>query len=1057
MPTPTQSGPINFGALKLVQPATLIAAAAQAPKQNIDWSALVHTFSSTPFSQNTIADNPTTVNTIAGGIGNVVSRAIQGAQEGYQTPATPKTLQGFSALDAGITSLVSSFKDAQSKIVPGVDNAINTHNSLLTRGVGAGEAALGALNVLFSPVSAIAATASHSIVGGQAIDQVNKIFGAISGGAAHIAAGAVDDSSLSLETKNLIRPFSMDASALVAQLIAGAGAETILPKIGAQVSTITRSIADEYASMTPEQLQAGFAKNPFGQPSKTPETPNPQGPSKESTGKTEDQSPSATPQEPAIKVSSFYNTDRLNISQEAKANIKTEIKAAGTQLEKVVGTPLKNKDVIEAANMTSRVLDSTVTKEQTAAKIAANLKLRQKIAATAENGKIDEDFIKLWMKDKAAGEDIARQLQARRIEANPRDQGAIDTILDSIYKVNKNADEITEAAKGVDFTKPEQVQKFYRQFVKPKLGDWLDILRYNSMLSSPNTHIVNIASNAEATGILAPIEKTITGVIDATKSALTGAPRDYYIGEGLEYGKGFYSSLGKASKNFWDVMKGEKTSENIDVRHIPLTEKGSAGRAVENTLAFPGRLLEAADQFYTTATQAGVQKSLDYRGKKMGLNLKDTGTQASEEATHRLFRSKMGDKDEGHVLNMVEFIPQKIQEARNSTNPLIKWTAKLTFPFVNIGTQLLKQGIEYSPLGITTLAGNTHKIEQLSKFAIGVGVSTAVATMAASDRLTWAEPTNADQKNIFRAAGRQPYSVQIGDTWVSYAKLHPALAWNFALVAAVKDSLANKKINQDIADTILQSAGKWLNFFADQSYMRQVGSIVSAAKGDATGLASFLSNYPTQFVPFRAMLSWIERIIDPVQRQADPNGTQMEKQFQTFLAQIPLLAQNVPTRVGPDGQPIPNQHPLINAFSPSRISDTNPQGEEAYQNIQDITKMNQTSAQLTKQRSQQATSEWAKIQALPTSNEKKAYLTSIAQSDPDLAKRIITEAKKPQGLNATETKLLSASTATRAAYIAKEFTGMNTKEEKRAYLQDLYTKKIATKDVITQLAKLLHQ
>ena len=644
-------------------------------------------------------------------------------------------------------------------------------------------------------------------------------------------------------------------------------------------------------------------------------------------------SPAFSPKPPTDMkdISSFYNTARLNISQEGKTAIQQEIQNAKTQLEVTVGKTLTNKEVLDLADISSRTLNRTIGREETARRIAANLKLRQQIAAAAESGKVDENFIELWIKDKAAGEDIARQLQARRINADPQEASAIDALLESIYKVNKNADEIVKASKNVDFTKQEEVIKFYRSFVKPNIGNWVDLLRYNSMLSSPTTHLVNFSSNIQGTGLLAPIEKTITGGLDLIRSALTGTPRQAFAGEGLAYAKGFYANIGKASKNFWDVMKGKRFSGNIDVRTIPITTGGFARKA-ENVLALPSRLLEAADQFATTLTEAGVLKSLAYREGK-GVAVKNPLSQASTEATHRLFRTRLGERDEGYLLDTLEFLPKKILEARNSDNPVIRWIGKLTFPFVNIGTQLFKQGIEYGPMGVATLAGHPQKIEQLSKTIIGSSIALAVGTLAGTDRLTFAEPTNADQKNAFRAAGRQPYSVKIGDKWISYSKFHPAIAWNFALVGAVKDALEKKKLTDDQADTILQTAGKYLNFFADQSYMKQIGDIVSATKGDAYGVTRFFSNFPTQFIPFRALMSWVERIVDPVQRQADPDGTNLEKQYQTALAQIPGLAGFVPERVGPKGEPIENLNRFINVFSPARITTEKPEAAQYYQNL----------------------------------------------------------------------------------------------------------------------------
>lgn len=627
-------------------------------------------------------------------------------------------------------------------------------------------------------------------------------------------------------------------------------------------------------------------------------------------------------------VSSFYNVDKLNIDDSAKQTIKNVIFESGDYLNKTVGAKLTNQEVLDLAGSTSRIVSKAVSREQTAEKIASTLRLRQAVAKSAQSGKIDENFVKLWIRDKSIGEDIARQLQARRITADPIETNFIDMILQSVYKVNKNADEIAEEAKNVDFNDLKQVTEFYRKFVKPKASEWIDLLRYNSMLTSPNTHIINTASNFEGTGILAPIEKTLTGILDATRSALTGKPRKYAVGEGLEYAKGFYSNLGKASQNFIDVMKGKKVVAHPDIRQIPLTTKG-AKRVVENVLSYPLRLLEGMDRFFMTMTEAGAESALKLREAK---GIKYVGESAQSEAMRRVFRS--GSENQGYVLNAIDTLTNSIMGLRESSNPIISTIAKFTLPFVRTPTELLKQGIEYSPLGLSTLVGAKNKTEQLSKALIGMASATGVAMLLGQDRLTWAEPINATQKAEFRASGRQPYSIKIGDKWVSYSKLHPALAFNFALISAIDDSLKNQRMSESDADSIMSAFSKTANFIADQSYLKNIGDFVSGIKGEMGGWSRLVSNYPQQLIPFRALSSWLERLTDPYQRQIDPSGGFLEKQMQQVMIQIPGIAQKLPPRLSPLKFPIENQNRVINAFSPNKVTTEEPLYESIYQTKQ---------------------------------------------------------------------------------------------------------------------------
>ena len=149
--------------------------------------------------------------------------------------------------------------------------------------------------------------------------------------------------------------------------------------------------------------------------------------------------------------------------------------------------------------------------------------------------------------------------------------------------------------------------------------------------------------------------------------------------------------------------------------------------------------------------------------------------------------------------------------------------------------------------------GSQHKTEQIAKSLMGTSVGIAAATLVANDHITWAEPISEKQRNAFRAAGMQPYSVKIDDKWVSYAKLHPAVGFPLAMVAAVKNAQDNKRLTESETDTLLNGLSKWVNFFVDQSYVKSVGDMVSGLKGSAEDLARIPANYASQMIPWRAL------------------------------------------------------------------------------------------------------------------------------------------------------------------------------------------------------------
>jgi hypothetical protein len=607
-------------------------------------------------------------------------------------------------------------------------------------------------------------------------------------------------------------------------------------------------------------------------------------------------------------------------------------------VEKFTGKKLSNNEVVDIANNTSKVLHSTVSREQTAAWEASLLKARQELARSAQSGTVDKSYIDNLVAVKSHATDIARKLQSFSIGADPSLTTNKDRILSAVTKVESDTNKILEAANGVDFNDAQQAANFYRKFVKAKAGEYVDLLRYNSMLSSPNTHINNAFGNVLSTAVVAPLEKTITGAVDFLGSTVTGKPRTAFAGEGAAYTGGYYSKVGDAAHRFADVMRGKSASTNLDIRSMPLSTEKGTGKAL-NMLSYPTKLLEASDQFFTALTQGGEEAALKYRQAKGG-KVGDIGMQASKDAAYRLYRSDLNDPKQGHLLNAVDFVTSKIQEARSHKNPVVSTIAKYSLPFVKTPMNILKQGIEYSPAGVATLPGAANKTEQISKAILGSTAAAATAMLAASGRTTWAEPTDPTKKQAFRAAGMQPYAVKIGDQWVSYTKLPPAMSFNIALVSAIHDAQENKKLDDSDVNSILSGVAKWGNFFADQSYVKNIGDLVAATKGDPGKFNQFVSNYPQQLVPFRALLGWMARVVDPYQRQVDYTASFWDQQVQQLMTQIPFASGMVPARMDKFGEPIPNQNRELNAFSPLKVTNERPDQKQYYDTLVEKSRLN---------------------------------------------------------------------------------------------------------------------
>jgi hypothetical protein len=644
----------------------------------------------------------------------------------------------------------------------------------------------------------------------------------------------------------------------------------------------------------------------------------------------------AAPDAPITKYAepSAINLERLDVSEEAKRVVAKTSKEIGPELAKAKGAPLTHEEIIESAK-TSDILRKVTTRAQTKRRTAAILRSRQAMAKMAEEGKVTPEFIRSIQEVSAVATDAGRTLNAFKIGAGAEGSSLQGAIVKKLLDIGMKAEEITKAAEGVDFRNAKQATEFYRKFVKPTWGEVLDEFRYINMLSSPKTHIINAFSNTLQTLAVRPGVRLLSGVIDNVASGFTGKARAYYVSQASGYVKGGLNSAKDAAGSALRVLKGDLPIEQLDLQRIPTNSP--------LTKPFIGvtRLLEAGDVFFRTIAEAGEREALAVAARKSGqaVNEAQIAEQARKNAAEIIFRREFDGSNEsgqGLVLSQIDAAIEKV------VAPLQQhWATKWFVPFVRTPANIAKQGLEFSPAGLATLPGNTKKIEQLSKAMIGSTVFAGAAALALEGRTTWGVPKNRNDRKQWFAHGMQPYSIRVGDTWVSYSKLGP-LAYPIAMAAAMKhygvdDPSTAGKGDERKAMAILFGVAE---FFGDQSYAQSLGDLIATAKGDEDAQGRFLAAPARQLVPLSALQSWVARIVDPVYRKVSKDGpissaADREKQG------IPYASKTLEPYEDEDGRPSKRPYPAANAVSPVNVAPVNEEKLKRFREYQRERRENQ--------------------------------------------------------------------------------------------------------------------
>jgi hypothetical protein len=765
------------------------------------------------------------------------------------------------------------------------------------------------------------------------------------------------------------------------------------------------------------------------------------------------------------EVNPFLNPKRYDLNpQEAKV-FDDVGKKVEDRVQEMYGGRLTNKEVREIADDLTESTAKIMTRDEQAIEIANMVKVADALAEAVKTGDIAR-IKDAYVAAKSASTFSGRLLQASKIAANAKSKSILTKMADDLAKTGGDLDQLFKDAENVDFNDPTAVTAFFRKYNPARIGDWIDVIRYNSMLTSPKTFTTNLLGNILAVPETVLV-KTGSALIDSLNSILRpSSQRSSFLGEVPAFLRGFFSKDGFKSgyKAFSDVMTGNNIEQFSEFAGaIPLTEKGTKARLFENFLKFIPKLQDATDRFLSEMLSTGVESANKFKAGKLkqlyGKITNPSAQAAKDEAMKMLYRGEMTTATEGILTNAIGRGAEMVGLLRDNPNPLVKWPAKFIFPFLQFGTNALKRGVEYNPIlgTINTLTSKEDKIQQFSKVLIGTATMGIIGAAVSEDKITFSEPVSYYDKNNQRSVNVPPYSIKIGDKWVSYKTLPPFISFNIATMAAIKKGMSEGKISDSTGEKMIGSLSKVIFFFADQSYMRSIGDLSAGLSGDESAFQRMISNYPQQLIPFRALMGSVARIIDENQRQPNQSSKTIDKQFQYLLMNIPGLSKMVPARRDSAGNPVSEADIATRIWRNISPVDIRTQTEDQAKSYEDIIAAKKISAEYSakeKKNKQKVDLALSKFDEAKTNAEKKKILFEFKTANPDLtdslAKKINTRKKYPT-VELKNIESMGIKSGERAAYIADKLSRLKTTDEKKEFLQVIKDSKLLTADVQAQL------
>jgi len=516
--------------------------------------------------------------------------------------------------------------------------------------------------------------------------------------------------------------------------------------------------------------------------------------------------------------------------------------------------------------------------------------------------------------------EAGRSLSAFRIEAKSTalQLKQIDELMRSLPE-GMSPNELADMLAGIDTV--SGINTFVREARKATGKDMLMEVWINGLLSGPQTHAVNITSNMLTSLYAIPERLFAAGLSKLTGQSATQAgealQQTYGLVEGFKDGLKAGLKVLRTGEGGDVVSKLEMpftraiTAENLKQTLIgkpfkkTLEQGGITARAVDLVGAFvtlPGRFLQSADTLFKSMGYRMELRAQSYRqaiseglkGERIALRMNEIMRNPDElaptihaasidTARYQTFTNELGETGR----KFQSFIASK---------PALRLIA----PFIRTPTNILKYAMERTPLAPLSkrirgdvMAGGTRRDLALARMGLGSIVMGTVASYAASGLVTGGGPTNYKMKALLRNQGWQPYSLKIGDNYVSYGRLEP-IGMMFGLAADATEILGqlDELESDDLATAIVSAITKNVT---SKTWLRGVTEVIKAFDDPDRASLRYLQNLAGTLVP--TGVAQIERLVDPELRN-------VRTILDGIRQRIPGYSDSLPPRRNFWGEPI---------------------------------------------------------------------------------------------------------------------------------------------------------
>lgn len=475
--------------------------------------------------------------------------------------------------------------------------------------------------------------------------------------------------------------------------------------------------------------------------------------------------------------------------------------------------------------------------------------------------------------------------------------------------------------------------------IKTTGREWIDNYRYQNMLSSPRPLEKIAYSGLLNTFVTRPATlfgQAITNFVKAGGMSMIGSPweRQVYFSDVPKYYKDVMLGMPTAAKAAMESFSSDRLGGAFEDQKEVGSAIEQARRSNIPVILRPFSALHGAAYSFSKSLIAGGEEA---RLLSHGVAPAEASSRANALADQLTLRSKPGGstQHQAPLVRAVESIGNMVTHLSQQNNPL-GLSTRLIAPFMRVSTNLAARMVEYSPLNLADIPLSKQGVKDawntdtFGKAAAGSIITMAGAMAALQGKVTLATPTDPTERNLFYAAGKKPYSVQVSiggkDVYVPLTYFGP-YALSFMLPQAFHDATSGANQSLDVGHQLVRGIENTAQFIVNSTPLPTIAQFFQMLNGDTTiNPAKIVSGAAGQFVPLEELLRYTANVMDPVYRQTATTG--MAAFTQPIESGIPGLSQNLPAYLNPDGTP--QTRNASDALAPYSVGIGNPTYEDQF-------------------------------------------------------------------------------------------------------------------------------